>query len=68
MTKLNLKPGKLTGAVAIFLVPANYLVPEKLSESYIADHYEELQYERDFLEEYEISRDIERVVSRNSNF
>lgn len=67
MTKLNLKPGKLTGAV-VSVVSANYLVPTKLSLDFIADNYEELRWEEDFMEEYEIQRDIERVVSRNNFF
>lgn len=68
MTKLNLKKGNLKGAVMVGVIPANYLVPSKISEGYIADHYEELRWERDFLEEYEMQRDIERIVSRSSNF
>lgn len=68
MTKLTLKKGSLKGAAIVGVIPANYLVPSKLSEGYIADHYEELRWERDFLEEYEMQRDIEKVVSRNSNF
>ena len=67
MTKLNLKPGKLTGAI-VSVVSANYLVPAKLSEEFIADNYESLQYEEDYMETYNISRDIERVVLMNSNF
>ncbi len=67
MTKLNLKKGNLKGAV-VSVVSANYLVPAKLSLDFIADNYEELRWEEDFMEAYEISRDIEKVVSRNSNF
>lgn len=67
MTKLNLKPGTLKGAI-VSVVSANYLVPSKLSEEFIADNYESLQYEEDYMETYNISRDIERVVLMNSNF
>ncbi len=67
MTKLNLKKGNLKGVV-VSVVPANYLVPTKLSEEFIADNYESLRWEEDYMEAYEISRDIEKVVSRNSNF
>ena len=65
--KLTLKKG--TGVLFIgVVIPENYLVPSKLSLAYIADNYEELMWERDFMEEYEAKRDIERVVARNSNF
>ena len=67
MTKLNLKKGSLKGAV-VSVVSANYLVPTKLSEEFIADNYESLQYEEDYMETYEMQRDIERIVLRNSNF
>ena len=67
MTKLNLKKGNLKGAV-VSVVSANYLVPTKLSEEFIADNYESLRWEEDFMEEYEIQRDIERVVSRSNFF
>ena len=67
MTKLNLKKGNLKGVV-VSVVSANYLVPTKLSEEFIADNYESLRWEEDYMEAYEISRDIEKVVSRNSNF
>ena len=67
MTKLNLKPGTLKGAI-VSVVSANYLIPAKLSLDFIADNYESLQYEEDYMETYNISRDIERVVLMNSNF
>lgn len=67
MTKLNLKKGNLKGAI-VSAITANYLVPTKLSEEFIADHYEELRWEEDYMETYNISRDIERVVLMNSNF
>lgn len=67
MTKLNLKPGTLKGAV-VSVVSANYLVPTKLSLDFIADNYEELRWEEDFMEEYEMQRDIERIVSRSNFF
>lgn len=67
MTKLNLKKGNLKGAV-ISVVSANYLVPTKLSEEFIADNYESLLWEEDYMETYEIQRDVERIVFRNSNF
>lgn len=67
MTKLNLKKGNLKGTV-VSVVSANYLVPTKLSLDFIADNYEELRWEEDYMESYNISRDIERVVLRNSNF
>ena len=67
MTKLNLKPGTLKGAI-VSVVSANYLIPAKLSLDFIADNYEELRWEEDFMESYEMQRDIERVVLMNSNF
>lgn len=67
MTKLNLKKGNLKGAM-VSVVSANYLIPAKLSLDFIADNYEELRWEEDFMESYEMQRDIERVVLMNSNF
>lgn len=67
MTKLNLKKGNLKG-IMVSVVTANYLVPRKLSLEFIADNYEGLRWEEDYMEAYNIKRDIERVVSRNSNF
>ena len=67
MTKLNLKKGNLKGTV-VSVVSANYLVPAKLSEEFIADNYESLLWEEDYMETYEIQRDVERIVFRNSNF
>ena len=67
MTKLTLKKGNLKGTM-VSVVSANYLMPAKLSLDFIADNYEELRWEEDFMESYEMQRDIERVVLMNSNF
>lgn len=67
MTKLNLKKGNLKGGI-VSVVPANYLIPNNLSEDFIADNYESLRYEEDYMETYNIQRDIERVVFKSNNF